>query len=129
MDTTRTRASSGSPYEATVGFSRAVRHGQHVIVSGTAPIWPDGHVMPEAGAQARRCWEIALGALAELGGSVSDVVRTRHFLTSVDDVDEISDAHGRVFGEVRPASTMVGVAGLVDPRWKVEVELDAILPG
>ena len=92
MDTTRTRASSGSPYEATVGFSRAVRHGQHVIVSGTAPIWPDGHVMPEAGAQARRCWEIALGALAELGGSVSDVVRTRHFLTSVDDVRARAEA-------------------------------------
>lgn len=124
MDSKRTHASSGSPYELTVGFSRAVRQGKHILVSGTAPIWPDGHVMPEAAAQTRRCWEIAIAALEELGGSVEDVVRTRHYLTNVDDVEEVSLVHGEFFGKVRPASTIVIVAGLVDPRWKVEVELD-----
>jgi enamine deaminase RidA (YjgF/YER057c/UK114 family) len=129
MDSTRTRASSGSPYEATVGFSRAVRDGNHVIVSGTAPICADGTVVPEPTSQARRCWEIAIGALEELGGSVQDVVRTRHYLTTADPevVDAVSSVHGDVFGEVRPASTMVVVSALLDPRWLVEVELDAIV--
>ena len=128
MDTTRSRASSGSPFEATVGFSRAVRVGQHVAVAGTAPVSPDGQVSPDAGAQARRCWEIALEALAELGGRPEDVIRTRHFITDADDVDAVSSVHGETFGDIRPASTMVIVAGLVDERWKVEVELDAIVP-
>ncbi len=123
----RSRASSGSPYENTVGFSRALRHGRHVAVSGTAPIWPDGHVVLDATAQARRCWEIALAALAELGGRPEDVVRTRHYLTSVDDVEAVSGVHGEYFGSIRPASTIVIVSGLVDPRWKVEVELDAFV--
>ena len=128
MDSIRSRASSGSPYEGTVGFARAVRHGTHVVVSGTAPTWPDGHFMPEAAAQTRRCWEIALGALAELGGRPEDVIRTRHYLTNPDDVEDVALVHGEYFGAIRPASTIVMVAGLVDPRWKVEVELDAILP-
>lgn len=127
MSTHRQRASSGSPYEGQVGFSRALRHGHHVAVSGTAPIWPDGHVMPEAQAQARRCWEIALQALEELGGKPEDVVRTRHYLVNVDDVEEVAAVHGEYFGGIRPASTIVMVAGLVDPRWKVEVELDAFV--
>ena len=121
------RATSGSPYEATVGFSRGVRVGKHVVVSGTAPIWPDGHCSPDPLVQARRCWEIALAALAELGGSPSDVIRTRHYITTIDAVEAISQAHGEVFGEIRPASTIVQVAGLVDSRWLVEVELDAIV--
>lgn len=125
MDT-RSRASSGSPYESAVGFSRAVRDGGHILVSGTAPIWSDGHVLPDPTAQARRCWEIALEALAELGGRPEDVVRTRHFITDRDIVDSVAQVHGEFFGEIRPASTMVVVAGLVDPRWVVEVELDAI---
>lgn len=127
MDNNRSRATSGSPYESTVGFSRAIRHGNQIFVSGTAPIWPDGHCMPEATAQTRRCWEIALAALEELGGSAADVVRTRHFLTNSEDVEAVAQVHGEFFGEIRPASTIVMVAGLVDPRWKVEVELDAIL--
>ena len=84
------RATSGSPYEATVGFSRGVREGKHVVVSGTAPIWPDGHCSPDPLVQARRCWEIALAALAELGGSPSDVIRTRHYITTIDAVEAIS---------------------------------------
>jgi enamine deaminase RidA (YjgF/YER057c/UK114 family) len=129
MDTTTTRslASSGSPYEASVGFSRAVRVGQHIAVSGTAPINADGHVSIDAAAQARRCWEIALGALAELGGRPEDVIRTRPFITDHDVVDPVSSVHGEIFGQIRPASTMVLVAGLIDNRWKVEVELDALV--
>jgi enamine deaminase RidA (YjgF/YER057c/UK114 family) len=128
MDTTRRRASSGSPYEGSVGFSRAVRVGQHIAVSGTAPIHPDGHVSLDPAGQARRCWEIALSALAELGGAPENVIRTRHFVTSRDVADPVSAVHGETFGDVRPASTMVVVAGLLDERWVVEVELDAIVP-
>ena len=111
-----------------MGFSRAVRVGQYIAVSGTAPINADGHVSVDPASQARRCWEIALGALAELGGRSEDVIRTRHFITDDDVVDAVSTVHGEIFGEIRPASTMVVVAGLVDHRWKVEVELDAVVP-
>ncbi|WP_296601916.1 RidA family protein [Nocardioides sp.] len=124
---TRTSARSGSPFEASIGFSRAVRVGSTVAVSGTAPVWPDGTVDPDPAVQARRCWEICLAALTELGGSVADVVRTRQYVVSAADGDAIGAVHGEVFGEVRPASTMVVVAGLLDPRWKVEVELDAVV--
>ena len=123
----RQHARSGSPFESSIGFSRAVRVGSTVAISGTAPVWPDGTVDPDPAVQARRCWEICLAALTELGGSVADVVRTRQYVVSAADGDAIGAVHGEVFGDVRPASTMVVVAGLLDPRWKVEVELDAIL--
>jgi enamine deaminase RidA (YjgF/YER057c/UK114 family) len=123
----RRHARSGSPYEQTIGFSRAVRVGATVAVSGTAPVWPDGHVDPDPAVQARRCWEIALAALTELGGRVEDVVRTRQYVVTADVADAVGAVHGEVFGAVRPASTMVVVAGLLDPRWLVEVELDAVL--
>ena len=125
----RTNISSGSPFEPTIGFSRAVRLGDVVAVSGTAPVWPDGGVDPDPGAQAHRCWEIALAALAQAGGTVADVVRTRQFVTDASVADAVGRVHGEVFGSVRPASTMVVVAGLLDPRWVVEVELDAMLGG
>ena len=128
MSQARSRASSGSPYEQTIGFSRAVRVGGIVAVSGTAPVWPDGAVDPDPAVQARRCLEIALGALAELGGRVEDVVRTRQYVVSSDDAEAVGAVHGEVFGTVRPASTMVVVAGLLDPRWRYEVELDAVVP-
>jgi enamine deaminase RidA (YjgF/YER057c/UK114 family) len=124
--TDRELISSGSPYEPTIGFSRAVRVGNQVFVSGTAPVWPDGHVDPSPLAQARRVWEIALGALAQAGGKPEHVVRTRQFLASKDVLDEVSQAHGEIFGEIRPASTMV-IAQLLDERWVLEVELDAVL--
>jgi enamine deaminase RidA (YjgF/YER057c/UK114 family) len=92
-----------------------------------SPIWPDGSVDPDPLAQARRCWEIALEALARLGGSPEDVVRTRQFVTDRDVEAAASQAHGELFADVRPVSTMVVVAGLLDPRWVVEVELDAFL--
>jgi enamine deaminase RidA (YjgF/YER057c/UK114 family) len=118
---------SGSPYEESVGFRRAVRLGHVVAVSGTAPIWPDDHVDPDPVAQARRCWEIALEALGHLGGSRTDVVRTRQYVVSAAEADGIGAVHGEVFGDVLPATTMVVVAGLLDPRWRVEVELDAVV--
>jgi enamine deaminase RidA (YjgF/YER057c/UK114 family) len=125
--TDRQRISSGSPYEPTIGFSRAVRVGDRVVVSGTAPVWPDGSCDPDPGAQARRCLEIIEAALAEAGASLRDVVRTRMFLTNAADVTAVGRAHGEAFSDVRPAATMVVVAGLVDPRWKVEIEAEALL--
>jgi enamine deaminase RidA (YjgF/YER057c/UK114 family) len=123
----RRHAASASPYESSIGFSRAIRVGDLVAVSGTAPVWPDGEVDPDPAAQARRCFEIALGALADLGGRPEDVIRTRPYVVSPDDADAVGAVHGEVFGTVRPASTMVVVAALLDPRWRYEVELDAVV--
>jgi enamine deaminase RidA (YjgF/YER057c/UK114 family) len=123
----RRRVSSGSPFEAPIGFSRAIRVGDRVVVSGTAPVWPDGSVDPDPEVQAARCLEIIAEALAGLGASVSDVVRTRMLLTDASDWEAVGRAHGRVFGDVRPAATMVVVAALLDPRWKVEIEAEAVV--
>jgi enamine deaminase RidA (YjgF/YER057c/UK114 family) len=123
----RRHAASGSPFEAAIGFARAVRVGDTIAVSGTAPVWPDGSVDPDPAAQARRCFEIALAALAELGGGPEDVVRTRQYVVSADDAAAVGAVHGEVFGGIRPASTMVVVAALLDPRWRYEVELDAVV--
>jgi len=123
----RRRITSGSPFEPRIGFSRAVRVGDRVLVSGTAPIWPDGSCDPDPEAQTRRCLEIILGALAEAGAEARHVVRTRIFLADVSVAEAVGRAHGAVFGEIRPASTMVVVAALLDPRWKVEIEAEAIV--
>jgi enamine deaminase RidA (YjgF/YER057c/UK114 family) len=125
----RLNIASGSPFEPTVGFSRAVRIGDRVLVAGTAPIWPDDFVDPDPDTQAKRCLEIMLTALAEAGGEPKDVVRTRAYLTDVGHADAVGRAHGEVFGEIRPANTMVVVAGLLDERWVVEMELEAVLSG
>jgi len=118
---------SGSPFEITIGFSRAVRVGDRVLVSGTAPVMPDGSCPPDAGAQAERCFQIIGAALVEAGASFADVVRTRMYLTDAADADAVGRAHGAVFGSTRPAATMVVVAGLLDPRWRVEIEAEAIV--
>ena len=123
----RRNVSSGSPFEPRYGFSRAVRLDDRVLVAGTAPIWPDDFVDPDPKAQARRCLEIMLTALAEAGGSREDVVRTRMYITDPAHGDAVGDAHGEVFSEIRPAATMVVVGGLLDPRWHVEMELEAVL--
>lgn len=123
----RQRISSGSKYEPAIGFSRALRVGRNVYVSGTAPIWPDGSCDPDPEVQARRCIEIILKALAEAGATPNHVVRTRIFLTDPAYADAVGRAHGAVFGEVRPASTMVVIVGMLDPRWKVEIEADAVM--
>lgn len=126
---TRSNISSGSQYEPKYGFSRAVRVGDRVLVAGTAPIWPDGMVDPDPAAQTRRCLEIMLGALGEAGGRPEDVVRTRMYITSASDADAVGQAHGEVFSVIRPVATMVVVAALLDPRWLVETELEAVLSG
>jgi enamine deaminase RidA (YjgF/YER057c/UK114 family) len=123
----RTHVASGSPYEPEIGFSRALRVGNRVLVSGTAPVWPDGSCDPDPGAQARRCLEIILDALAEAGAGPEHVIRTRLFLIDAADWEAVGQAHGEVFGTVRPAATMVVVAGLLDPRWRVEVEAEALV--
>jgi enamine deaminase RidA (YjgF/YER057c/UK114 family) len=124
----RELVSSGSPYEPTIGFSRAVRVGNHVWVSGTAPVWPDGSCDPDPAAQTRRCLEIVTAALAEAGATPADVVRTRMYVTDAAHTDAVGAAHGEVFGAIRPASTMVLVAGLLDERWVIELEAEAVLP-
>lgn len=125
--TERAHVSSGSPFEGPIGFSRAVRLGDRIVVAGTAPVWPDGEVDPDPEVQATRCLSIITDALAALGASPSDVVRTRMYLTNAADWEAVGRAHGRVFRDVRPASTMVVVAGLLDPRWKVEIEAEAVI--
>jgi enamine deaminase RidA (YjgF/YER057c/UK114 family) len=120
---------SGSPYEPTIGYSRAVVNGRHVFVSGTCAVMPDGADPPaDAYAQAVRCFEIIGGALEEAGASAEHVVRTRMFLSNADDWEDVGRAHAEVFGDVRPASTMVVVSGFVDPSFLVEIEADALLP-
>jgi enamine deaminase RidA (YjgF/YER057c/UK114 family) len=116
-----------SPYEKVTGFSRAVVEGNRVLVAGTAPI-PVGGEPPEgAYEQARLCLELVDTALERAGARLEDVVRTRIFITDVDNWQEVGRAHGEVFGEIRPASTCVVVAGLLDPRWLVEIEADAVV--
>jgi hypothetical protein len=123
----RQRVASGSPFEPVIGFSRAVRTGDRVLVSGTGPVMPDGGCPGSTAEQARRCWEIVLAALAEAGAAVDHVVRTRTFLTPAADAEAAMAAHGEVFGAVRPAATMLVVSALLDPRWTVEVEAEAQL--
>lgn len=125
----RRLVSSGSPYEATIGFSRAVRDGRHVFVAGTCAVMPDGGDPPrDAYGQAKRCLEIITVALEQAGATPKDVVRTRTFLLDATDAEEVGRAHGELFGDVRPASTMLVVTGFLDPRWVVEIEADALLP-
>ena len=121
----RQRISSGSPYEPVVGFSRALRVGDRVLVAGTAPIWPDGSCDPDPQAQAARCLEIIEAALAEAGAGPEHVVRTRMYLVDPADWEAVGRAHGSVFAGTRPAATMVVVAALLDPRWRVELEVEA----
>lgn len=112
---------------ATVGYSRAVRVGDHVSVAGTAPVMPDGSDPPDdAYSQAKRCLEIIVAALAEVGARPEHVVRTRVYVTRAEDWEDIGRAHGEVFADVRPASSMV-VAALLDPSWLVEIEAEAIV--
>ena len=122
----RRRATSDSPFEGPIGFSRAIRAGDRVLVSGTGPVWPDGSCDPDVFAQAMRSFKVAATALSDLGASLRDVVRTRMYLLDAADWEAVGRAHSAYFEAVRPAATMVVVAGLLDPRWRVEVELEAI---
>ena len=119
--------SSGAAFEDRVGYSRAVRVGQHIWVSGTAPIMP-GDADPPADVyeQACICLEIICRALAEAGASLADVVRTRIYVTRAEHIDDVGRAHGEAFGAARPATTGI-VTALLDPRWLVEIEAEAVV--
>jgi enamine deaminase RidA (YjgF/YER057c/UK114 family) len=125
----RRRVSSGSPYEAVIGISRAVRAGGFVCVAGTAPLDAEGRTVApgDAGAQARRCFEIVTRALEEAGATLADVVRTRILLTRIEDWEAVARVHGELFRDVRPANTVMQVTRFIDPEWLVEVEADAVI--
>ena len=120
----RTNISGSSPYEPVIGFSRAVRVGEQVFVSGTGPVGADD---ADAAAQTRQTLDILQKALHSAGASFADVVRTRIYLTNAEDWEAVGRAHGEVFREIRPAATMVVVAKLLNPSWRVEIEADAII--
>lgn len=124
----RSRAFTGSPFEAKFGFARAVRDGYRIIVAGTGPVEDDGSsTQGDAAAQAARCCNLIIRAIEELGGSAQDVVRTRMFLTDFDDQAAVGDVHARFFGEAKPTATMLGVPWLCRKEWKVEIEAEAII--
>lgn len=124
----RRHTASTSPYEATIGFARAVRVGKRILVSGTAPVEPDGSSTPgDAAAQAERCFAIIARAIEQLGGRIDDVVRTRMYLIDPADAEKVGQVHGRIFGTVRPAATMLVVAALLRPEWRVEIEAEAMM--
>ena len=127
-DASRRNHSSASPFEPIYGYSRAVRVGNRIDVGGCAPIEADGSsTVGDAGVQAARCLTIIAEALAALGGSPADVVRTRMYITDAADSDLVGRAHGSAFKNVRPASTMLVVPALIRPEWKVEIEAEAII--
>ncbi|HEX2100241.1 MAG TPA: RidA family protein [Candidatus Synoicihabitans sp.] len=120
---------SGSPYESTIGFSRAVRIGKIVAVSGTAPIGADGCTVGigNAAAQARRCLEIVRRTLEASGASLRHVVRTRILLIRIEDWHAVAAVHGEFFAEIRPATTIMQVSRFIDSHWLVEIEADAVI--
>ena len=127
-ESSRRNHSSASPFEPVYGYSRAVRVGNRIDVGGCAPIEADGSsTVGDAGVQAARCLTIIAEALAALGGSPADVVRTRMYITDPADADLVGRAHGSAFKNVRPASTMLVVPALIRAEWKVEIEAEAIL--
>jgi enamine deaminase RidA (YjgF/YER057c/UK114 family) len=125
----RKSVSSGSPYEPIVGLSRAVRIGNVVAVAGTAPLGPDGETVAagDPAAQARRCFEISLAALEQLGAGLEDVIRTRILLTRIEDWRVVAEVHGEFFRDVRPVNTTMQVSRFIDPTWLVETEVDAVI--
>ena len=121
----RQKISGGSPYEPIIGFSRAVRVGNAVHLSGTGPVGADNE---DAAGQTRRIFAIAAEALARAGSSLEQVVRTRMYLTHAEDWEAVGRVHGEFFAEVRPAATMLVVAKLLNPAWRIEIEMDALIP-
>lgn len=130
MSRQQRRVSSGSPYEPRIGFSRGARAGGVIAVSGTAPLTADGaNAAPgDAAAQARRCLEIIRDALHGLDCGLEHVIRTRIYLTRIEDWERVAPVHGEFFRDVRPASTVLEVSRFIDPRWLVEIEADAVVP-
>jgi enamine deaminase RidA (YjgF/YER057c/UK114 family) len=124
MNMTRQNISGSSPYEPIIGFSRAVRAGNAIYISGTGPVGADDQ---DAEAQTRQIFKIAAEILERAGSSLNDVVRTRMYLTRAEDWETVGRVHGELFRDVRPAATMIVVAQLLNPKWRVEIELDAVL--
>lgn len=120
----RQNISGSSPFEPVIGFSRAVRVGNAVHVSGTGPVGADN---ADAAAQARHILTIIENALAKAGARMEDVIRTRTYLTHAEDWESVGRVHGEFFGSIRPAATMVVVAKLLNPSWRVEMEADAVI--
>ncbi len=120
----RTNIPGTSPYEPIIGFSRAIKVGRHVMVSGTGPVGADDASATE---QTEQCLTIIAAVLKEAGTSFEHVVRTRMYITNREEWEAVGRVHGKFFSIVRPAATMVIVAGLIDPRWKVEIEVDALI--
>jgi enamine deaminase RidA (YjgF/YER057c/UK114 family) len=129
LDSQRQHVSTGSPFESKVGISRAVRSGNIIAVTGSAPLGKDGKTVAKgnAAAQARRCLEIIQFAIEGLGGKLSDVTRTRILLTRIEDWERVATVHGEFFGSIRPASTVMQVVRFIDPDWLIEVEADAVV--
>ncbi len=125
----RNNITSGSPYEESIGFSRAVRMGDIIAVSGTGPIPPPGTTIDFASAyeQTRLCLEIMVRAIESAGGTREHIIRTRIFLTDVSKWKDAAKAHGEFFSKIRPACTFIEVKGLIDPKWFVETEADCVV--
>jgi len=125
----RINISSGSKYEKPIGFSRAVRIGSIISVSGTAPIATDGttHSPNDLYNQTKRCLEIMEKAINEAGGQLENVIRTRFFLRDISDWQKAAKAHGEYFSEIRPASTFVEVKGFIKDDWLIETEADCVM--
>ncbi len=123
---TRTNIPGTSPFEPIIGFSRAVRIGNHVHVSGTGPVGADE---ADVAGQTDQCLTIIAAAIKQAGSSVEHVYRTRMYLTHAEDWETVGRIHGKYFGIIRPAATMVVVAALLNPKWRIEIEADAYIPG
>lgn len=123
----RTRIPPLSPFEEQAGFTRALRAGDRIVVSGTVGVGADGSVSPDTGAQADRCFALIREYVEQLGGRMEDVVRVRMFVTDIADADAVTAAFTRALGHVRPTGTLVAIAALYRPEWKVEIEAEAVV--
>ena len=123
----RQRIPALSPFEEQAGFTRALRIGDRIVVSGQVGVEADGSVSEDAGAQADRCFAMIRDYVEQLGGQMADMVRIRMFVTDIADADAVTAAFSRALAHARPAATLVAIAGLYDPRWKCEIEAEAVI--